>query len=92
MVKKGKGRMYKAQRNLVRLTFLPKDTILTSPVQAISPLSCHTCNKFCAFFHPSRQVALLPDLGDNAFRNPPHQAVNYRSKGETKPASANSEH
>lgn len=60
--------------------FLPKYTTLTSPVQAISPLSCHTCYKFCAFFHPSGQVALLPDLGGNAFHNPPHQGVNYRSK------------
>lgn len=90
MVRKGKGRIYKAQRNPARLMFSPKDTILTSPVQAISPLSCRTCNKFCAFFHPSGQVALLPDLGGNAFRNPPHQAVNCRSKGETKRASANS--
>lgn len=71
--------------------FLPKDTILTSPVQAISPLSCHTCNKLCAFFHPSGQVALLPHLGGNAFRNPPRQAVNCRSERDTAGLS-NSEH
>lgn len=62
------------------LIFSPKCTTLTSLVQAISPLSCHTCYKFCAFSHPSGQVYLLLDLGGNAFHNPPHQGVNCRSK------------
>lgn len=76
--------MWKAQVSQVRtpagLMCPSKCTILTSLVQAISPLGCHTCNKFCAFFHPPGQVALLLDLGDTAFHNPPHQGVNYRSE------------
>lgn len=84
--------MQKAQVSQVRspagLTCPSKCTILTSLVQAISPLSCHTCYKFCAFFHPPGQVALLLDLGDTAFHNPPHPGVNYRSKWDTKQATA----
>lgn len=76
--------MYKVQFSRVRspasLMFCSKCTILTSLVQVIFPLSCHTCYKFCAFFLQSGQVALLPDLGGNAVHNPPHQGVSCRSK------------
>lgn len=90
MVRKAiyKAAMYKAQFRRVRSPgspmFSSKCTIPTSLVQAISPLSFHTCYKFCAFFHPSGQVALLLDLGDNAFHNPPRQGVNCRSTWDTK--------
>lgn len=83
-----KAATYKAQFRRVRSPgspmFSSKCTIPTSLVQAISPLSFHTCYKFCAFFHPSGQVALLLDLGDNAFHNPPRQGVNCRSTWDTK--------
>lgn len=63
-----------------------KCTVHTSLVQAICPSGCHTCYRFCAFFHPPGQAALLLDLGDSAFHNLPHQGVNYRSRGETEQA------
>lgn len=69
-----------------RSPFSLKCTVHTSLVQTICPLGCHTCYRFCAFFHPPGQAALLLDLGDSAFHNLPHQGVNYRSRGETEQA------
>lgn len=77
-------------RSPASLTFSCKCTILTSLDQAISLLSCHTCYKFCAFFHLSGQVSLLPDLGDNAFHSPPRRGANCRSTWDTRQATVSS--